>query len=206
MTWTVRWIGACMLAEAVGVAVAAVTSANTARWASADSVGLAVAAVLLAGCVEGLLLGTLTGRVLWRTYPGFPIGRWMAATTLAVGVAWGLGLVPSTLAGVGPDPGVDPSPWVVLGGGAAMGAVFGPLIGAAQLWALGDHEARPSSWMMRNAVGWALAMPLIMASASWVPGTWTPGAVAGLAFVTGGLAGVFVGGATVGGWSYGADL
>jgi hypothetical protein len=132
-TQLLRWVRLLTLAEAVGFTVptAVGTVVTRASWGPvATLIGL-----VLAGSVEGALLGTAQADCLYR-WGVLPVRRqWVAATTLAAAVAWSLGMLPSTLGGLN---------WtavtaVAVGIGGLMLLTSLPL---AQYFVLRDHVRR----------------------------------------------------------------
>ncbi len=58
-----------------------------------------VAAGILLGVFEGTVVGAAQGVVLRRRLPGLALRSWVVATVIGAMVAWGLGMLPSTLMG-----------------------------------------------------------------------------------------------------------
>jgi hypothetical protein len=95
---------------------------------------------------------------------------------LGAGVAWLLGMVPSTVAALlteGPSSGVQPTPEpsapVQYALALALGAVTGPVLGLGQWLVLRRHVVRAGRWIMANAVAWALGMVVIFLGMDQVP-------------------------------------
>jgi hypothetical protein len=178
------WVLACMAGEAAGIAVVALAYAAVERAAAP-----AAPAILAAGLWEGLTLGAAQSLVLGRA--GVCAGCWTLSTALAAVAGYGLSL----LGGAGQMGGEMPPLALILAGTAVAGAVMGALIGAAQgVTGRGIVAFRP--WVARNALGWALALPVIMAGATLVPAGMGHGALALVGAVTGALAGALLGLAT----------
>jgi hypothetical protein len=151
-------------AEAAGFAVPACVGAVTAGSPAAVS----VPALLAAGAVEGGLLGWGQAVVLRRVLPGFPPARWTVVTSAAAILAYAIGLMPSTLAGVwaGWPPGVLVTLAVLLG------LVLLNSIGTAQWTVLRRLVPRAGRWIAVTALAWlgGLAVFLAVSMPLWRPG------------------------------------
>jgi hypothetical protein len=90
----VRWVLVVTLGEAVGFSVPAALGVAVAN-ASWGPVATMVALVL-AGSVEGAVLGAAQADCLyhWRVLPARR--RWIVATSVGAAVAWSIGMLPST--------------------------------------------------------------------------------------------------------------
>jgi hypothetical protein len=89
------WFWTVTPAEFVGFSVPAIVGAVTAKAASTIS----VPALLAAGAVEGGMLGLGQITVLRQALPGVRRRPWIVVTAVAAMLAYGIGLLPSTLAG-----------------------------------------------------------------------------------------------------------
>lgn len=180
-----RWILHCTLGEAAGIAVVALAYAMSSR-------GLAppVPAILAAGGWEGLCLGLAQGLVLARA--GVCVSCWTLATALAALLGYGLSL----MGGAGLDTGAAEAPApplaLMLAGAAAIGAVMGGLMGAAQ-WNAARRLFTLRRWVVANVAGWAAAMPCIFAGASLVGEDWPLWQIAASGALSGAAAGVLLG-------------
>ncbi|HSL22006.1 MAG TPA: hypothetical protein VK886_10760 [Vicinamibacterales bacterium] len=181
-----RWILANGWSELLGLGgTFALGYLGASRLMAATSVAAiiagAAAAVVMGTFLEGVLVGYAQGRVLQGELPAMPLRRWVAATALGAGIAWLLGMLPSTivsLLGAGASPGAPPPEIEGLAQhalAAALGAVLGAFLGAPQAWVLGSHVARPARWIVANIVAWAVGMPLVFQGMDWIG----PGAAAG---------------------------
>jgi hypothetical protein len=182
-----KWVLACALAEALGIAVVATT------YSAVDRGVLAPAApwILGAGAWEGLCLGAAQASIL-RTL-GVRPGIWIALTVLAAAAGYGLSLV----GGAGGAAGASAPPLgVLLGFGAVLGAVMGVLMGAIQ-WVGARGKLKVFNWIGANALGWAPAMTAIMLAATSAPGSWPLYCIALTGAGIGAIAGILVGAATM---------
>lgn len=159
-----RWVGNVTVGECAGFAVPAVVGALTAHAASTVTVPLLV----LAGAVEGALLGWFQARVLRDVLPGLPAARWTAVTAAAAALAWLVGLLPA----VAGDrlSGLPPAVLVPLAAVAAV--VLLGSIGTAQWTVLRAHVPRAGRWIWGTAAAWLAALGVF--SAVTMP-LWQPG-------------------------------
>lgn len=183
-----RWIIACTLGEAPGIAVVATTYAAIDRGLLQSE----AAWILAAGAWEGLCLGAAQALILC----GFGVrpSLWVPLTMLSALAGYALSL----LGGAGADGaagGGEPSTALLLGLGAAMGVAMGMLMGVVQ-WIAARHTIALFPWVGANAVGWAPAMATITLAATSVDRAWPLFAVTIIGAAAGAIAGLFVGAAT----------
>ncbi|WP_189940822.1 nitroreductase/quinone reductase family protein [Streptomyces aurantiogriseus] len=185
-----QWWRWTTLGEAAGFCVPAAAGAI----ASDASTAIAWPMLVAAGTAEGALLGAAQAHVLARVMPDLRPRRWVAATAVAAGFAWMLGLLPSLVA-----PRVGFSPAV-----AGLAAVDGVLVllslGTAQWWVLHRHVTDAWKWIPATAAAWlaGLAVFFSVTMPLWQPGQ-SPLLIAGI----GVLAGLLMAGtvAAVTGWA-----
>jgi len=150
----VRWVLVVTLGEALGFTVpAAVGIAVTgASWRPLST----WVAIVLAGSVEGALLGAAQADCLyrWRVLPARR--RWIVARSLGAAVAWSLGMLPSTVNGLR----WTATTAVLAGVGGLMLLVSLPL---AQYFVLRDHVTRPALWIPINIVAWLIGIAWTLA-------------------------------------------
>ena len=167
-----RWVAANCVAELVGLgAVAGVSAWLVVRYGGGDAAAgaLAFAALsLVLGALEGAVVGQAQSWVLRRRVPD--LRGWVAATVLGAVLAWALGMLPSTVAAIVPDPPpADPSPGISdslqLALAAPLGFVAGAVLGFPQARVLRRHARAPARWVLANALAWTAAMPLVFAAA-----------------------------------------
>jgi hypothetical protein len=158
-TRLLRWVLLVTLGEAVGFSVpAAVGIAVTA--ASWEPV-VTLVAMVLAGSVEGAVLGTAQADCLYRWAVLPARRRWIIATSLGAAAAWSLGTLPSTLDGLR------------LTGGTVVAVGIGGLIllaslPLAQYLALRDHVRRAVLWIPINMAAWLLGITWTLLPSPWV--------------------------------------
>ena len=149
----VRWVLVVTLGEAVGFSVpAAVGVAVTgASWGPLAT----LVAIVLAGSVEGAMLGAAQADCLYR-WRVLPARRWwIVATSVGAAVAWSLGMLPSTF-----DLRWTAATVVVAGVGGLMLLTSLPL---AQYFVLRDHVRRPALWIPINIAAWLLGIAWTLA-------------------------------------------
>jgi len=204
VTGTGRWIVACAAAETIGMTAAAGAARTTQDLADrpglAGSVGLALAIIVAGGLVEGLALGGAQAGELARWRPALRRGRYVTATVLVAGLGWAIASAPSALAG--DDGGSGPPVLLMALGGVGIGLVMGPLLGAAQAWALRGAVAHPWRWVGANAAAWPFAIAVIFVGAGTPGADWPLGWLLVDGAVTGALAGTVLG--LVTGWFLGS--
>ena len=96
-----RWVLVVTVGEAIGFLVPAVVGAavTAAAWAPLPT----LIAMVLAGSVEGAVLGAAQSDCLHR-WGVLPLRRrWIAATSLGAAVAWSLGMLPVMVGGLNCD-------------------------------------------------------------------------------------------------------
>lgn len=167
-----RWILLVSLGEAAGFAVATTVALlvilnDVPAW-------LGYAAIVGGGALEGTLLGTAQ----WLAMPGSrpPAPRWILATAAGAGIAWSLGMLPSTL-------GVEMST-TVIAGIAAGAVVLLASIPVLQWWAIG--RAGTVRWIPVNMGAWALAVLWTAAPSPFIDES-SPVSLIAVLYVTAGL-------------------
>lgn len=153
-----RWVGAMLVAEAVGFSAAMGLGRGVYTLVGGEPPGLAgvvftAGLSALAGAVEGACLGAGQWLVLRRVFGGVRPAAWIGATALGGALAWALGMT----AGMnGPDE--WPGPIVVVGALIASGLALGAVLGGAQAWVLRGRRGAAGRWLLANAVGWMLGL------------------------------------------------
>jgi hypothetical protein len=197
-----RWVAANAVGEGLGLGATALVALALFPALGGDNgilPALAVAAVAIAAgtAIEGLIVGTAQWLVLRQPLPGITWPTWAGATAAGAGVAWTLGMLPSTLLSINQDAGQAPAsePGAVMAYALAfgMGLVLGPVLGFAQWLVLRRHVASAGLWMPANALAWAFGMPLIFVGVSAVFDRGGPGGIA-FAILSLVLTGAVVGG------------
>ncbi|MCB0158906.1 MAG: hypothetical protein KDD83_12300 [Caldilineaceae bacterium] len=185
-TFQSRWIAANALAEAVGLGGSALVAfAFLVQWeATWGVIWSAAAVVLLSTLCEGTAVGIAQWSVLRGRLPALRPAAWWASTALGAGVAWTLGMVPSTLMAMGEAnadaaaaPMAEPSTLVVYALAAGMGLVLGPVLATPQWWVLRRFVDRAWRWIPANSLAWAVGMVAIFAGVGFAADSGAPVAV-----------------------------
>lgn len=181
-----RWVWANGLAEAAGLGTTFLLGLAAAPVLAAwqgpvEVLGGAALAIVLGMVLEGAVVGTAQAWAL-PAATMVPRGAWIRATVIGAGLAWSIGMVPSTaVALLSPSPAPEgaaaegPGPLVTIALAALLGAITGPILGAAQARVLRTVTSNAGRWLWANAVAWAVGMPLIFVGMDLVP--WTSAAV-----------------------------
>lgn len=170
-----RWTGVVTLGESVGFL--APVAAGVASESQRATTG--AAAVLLAGAVEGAVLGWAQHRVLRQVLPGIRAARWVALTAGAAVVAYLLGFLLAYLGGIGSA--------LAIAAMVVVGALLLATIGAAQQVELRHHVPDSGRWVRWTVLAWLLGLATFFAVA---PPLWHAGQPAGVAIAIGAVAGV----------------
>lgn len=136
-----RWALAMLVGEAIGFGVAGLVA-----WAAFSSLGdvpASLALVILAGGIEGAIVGYAQARCI-------PVGRarWTAFTAAAAVLAWTAGML------LGPRLPTESlllaAPLLLIG--------MGLLMGMLQWLELRRHAPRAWRWIVANAVAWPMGL------------------------------------------------
>lgn len=198
-----RWIVANGWAEAVGLGTTFVIGRLLAPWLEqaagwADVLLSAFVAVLLGTLLEGVLVGVAQEAVLRQRLVSLRKGAWVSATAVGAGLAWILGMIPSTIMALGSQDPVASSPaeppaLVQFTLACALGLMAGPILGSAQSTVLRRHTPGSARWLWANAAAWAIGMPMIFLGMDYVPWTGSRSAVFPAIYAVTGAVGLIVG-------------
>ena len=198
----VRWILANGWSEALGLGTTILLGSSFApalqQIHGVPAVLLtAFAAVALGVLLEGLVVGAAQGFVLRRRLRDLPPRTWIRLTMLGAGLAWLLGMVPSSIAALSPaapeSQGLARPGYIQYALAGGLGALAGPVLGIAQWTALRGRVRKAGRWLWANAAAWAVGMPVIFLGMDRVPWGGPPVARAAAVFAVCGLAGLTVG-------------
>jgi hypothetical protein len=134
----------------------------------------ALIAVILGTLLEGVLVGVAQEKVLRRQLPSLRKHGWLVATAVGAGLAWLLGMIPSTIMTLqaqeaGAAATAEPPALLQYALAAGLGLVAGPILGVAQWTVLRRHVRHAARWLWANAAAWAVGMPLIFLGMDFVP-------------------------------------
>jgi hypothetical protein len=204
-----RWTVACGAGETIGMAAAAVTAALL-SLSLGEPTDLRTGLLLwigttLGGVIEGLALALLTYPLLHTWLPRLTRRSWVGATVAVTLIGWALGSAPSTLV-AGAVGGFESTGTRVDSAGPPLalvlvvtflaGLALGSLFGAAQASVLRHHVAHAWRWVPVNALGWSLALSVIMVGATTAPAGLPLPALMAWGAVTGVMAGLTIGAVT----------
>jgi hypothetical protein len=160
-----RWTLAFLVGELVGFIPPAVTGAALAAASAPDLI--LVVGLTTAGLAEGAALGVAQARVLRRYAPSVSSRDWVAATTVAAGFAWFVGM------GSGALLGTDESPPALLA--AAMVPAWAAALlamGLLQWLVLRRTVPRSLRWVPVTAGAWLLGVAIPVLALSAAPNSW----------------------------------
>lgn len=202
-----KWTLSCAAGELLGIGCAGAI-AFAVNHAVGEPVTLAEkltvpGCMLVAGTIEGTVLGWLQWRVLKEKIQTLTAKDWIGMTVLIAVLGWFLGMLPSLFfipnepnPTEAPAPSAFENPWVFAALSISAGLVLGALFGLFQWFALRKHVPKSANWIGANALGWGAGLGWIYLFAS-LPTEQTPLWGNVLLGVTGGiLAGVSVGAIT----------
>jgi hypothetical protein len=172
-----RWWVYTTVAECAGFAVPALV--GLAAWRLDAAPAPFFLALVAAGTVEGAMLGIGQQRALRHVLP-VSARAWPLWTAAGAGLAWAIGMLPSTLIDLGTPV------WVALALFAPLAPVLLLSIGAAQWFVLRHHLPGAWRWISANAIAWLVALPPTFIAPALVP-EGASMAVMIAAWLTGGL-------------------
>lgn len=174
-----RWVLANGWSELLGLGTTALLGWVGTRFLTEATSPLlialgAVAMVAKGTLIEGVVVGFAQGRELRRVLPTFRRHRWVLATATGAGVAWLLGMIPSTAMAFAPPPtddavSAEPPFGVILLLAAGMGLVLGPILALPQWWVLRRVVPGAWWWVAANAAAWAVGMAVIFGGIQLIP-------------------------------------
>lgn len=184
-----RWTLSCAAGEILGIGAAGGMAGVVLATIGEPASGLERLAnlllMMLAGALEGYLVGFFQWRVL-RQRLGVPGRSWITATATVAVLGWFVGMLFSTFA-PNPAPGApsfEPTPLQVALLAAGFGLGIGTVFGLGQWLVLRYYAYQAGSWILANALGWGAGDGLDL-SGRLVP----PGRGYGLATGAGGQPG-----------------
>jgi hypothetical protein len=137
------------------------------------AIPVAALAVLAGTVIEGSVVGTAQWLVLRRPLVRMRWRAWALATALGAGIAWTLGMIPSTFLFSGTDTGTaapsEVSDLMIYALAAGMGLVLGIILGASQWLVLRHYVSKAGWWVLANALAWMAGMVVVFIGTSFIP-------------------------------------
>lgn len=173
-----KWVGVNSLAEMMGLGGSVIIALLVIQAMGETVAGTLVAAMvlILAGAfLEGTLVGALQWSILRRPLPALRWQDWVKVTTLGAGIAWLLGMIPSTLmslqAGAVTEAATmdDPSMFLMISLGLLLGLALSLFLSVPQWWILRHHVDAAGWWIPANALAWMAGMAIIFVAAGSAP-------------------------------------
>lgn len=178
-----RWVAYVTAAEGLGFLAPTTAFALSAVLDAGP--GATYVALVLAGAVEGALLGFGQSRALAGELTRRQRMRWVLLTSLAAAAAWTIGMVPSTLATVGAA--IDLADPRVLTGMVLAGAVLLATIPLAQWPVLREVAGRAWRWIPLNMAAWLAGLVFTFLPSPFIDAA-TPTAVLAVVYAGAGIA------------------
>jgi hypothetical protein len=194
-----RWTLATALGELLGFALAMGLGGLVYLLVGGPVETVSAVALLggavLAGVVEGSVLGTAQWLVLRRYLPALAPGTWIAATAGGAVLAYAVGMSTGTALGDSIDLAGVPGAILIVAGVLYV-AGLGALLGVTQWWVLRRYVAGAGWWVAANAGAWILGLAVGLAGPSLVADWAATGVVIAMGAGTGILMGGLVGAVT----------
>ena len=165
----IRWVLNCAFGELSGIGVAGAIAyfVNTAVGEPQtfyQKMGV-LFAMLVAGAIEGSLLGYFQWRILREKFTRLPRKEWMLYTITIAVLGWLLGMLPSLFISTGnntsPESTSGPdfsNPWIFAILSFSAGLLLGAMFGLFQWFSLKKYCHHSHKWIIANAIGWAFGL------------------------------------------------
>jgi uncharacterized integral membrane protein len=173
-----KWTIFCALGELLGIGIAGgiafVVNTTIGEPETFLTKLLVLLVMLLAGCIEGFLLGTFQWHVLQERFRKIPKREWVFYTVLVAVIGWFLGMLPSLFIISGNTNSVQDTttidfehPLLLALLSVASGLVLGAVFGLFQWFVLKKYVHKAYKWITANALGWGLGLGWIYLFASF---------------------------------------
>ncbi len=177
-----QWVVANSVGELLGLGISAAIGLGVVAllswWLGTLSPVLFALIIVMAGVIEGAIVGVAQWTVLRQRLPDLPRTQWVRATAAGAFIAWALGMLPGTLIDMGSMGGSTEEfslpPGVEYLLAALMGAVLGPILGGVQWWVLRAYVQQAWQWIPAHALAWAGGMTAIFVVMGLLPPTIDP--------------------------------
>ncbi|MCL6431991.1 MAG: hypothetical protein K6V36_14210 [Anaerolineae bacterium] len=188
--WTLATAAGAFVGFAVPGAVGSVALLALEGLAPIPHALATLAILALAGVVEGAALGYAQWLILRHTLPAIAARAWALPTAVAAGIAYVLGLLPSTLSDLGASFGA------ILPASVLAAFLLLVSIGFAQWLTLRHHVPRAAWWILANATAWVAGLTVPIAAVAFVPDGSPTFAYIAAGVVSGWIMGLVVGAIT----------
>ncbi|MBX9851735.1 MAG: hypothetical protein K2X86_08255 [Cytophagaceae bacterium] len=169
----IRWVFYCAAGEFLGIAAASaiVFGINNSIREPETFVqkSIVLCSMMIAGAIEGFLLGSFQWKVLKEKIPILPWREWTGYTVLVATMGWFLGMMPSLLFydNSTPDSNIDHSnPIIFALLSVLIGLGIGSVFGCFQWFSLRKYIPKAHRWIADNGVGWAFGIGWIYLASS----------------------------------------
>ena len=166
----------CSIGELLGIAIAGGIAflVNKSLGEPQDLISklLVLGSMMVAGFLEGSILGFFQWNVLKDKFTKLPRKEWLFYTILIAVLGWILGVLPSLFFALQEEsdatiePSVFENPWIFASLSVGSGLVLGALFGLFQWFSLRKYAKKASRWIIANALGWGLGLGWIYLVAS----------------------------------------
>lgn len=171
-----KWTLNCAAGEVIGIAgaglIAYLVNSIVGEPDNLDDKLLVLFAMLLAGFVEGSVLGWFQYRVLRIKFTSMRSKEWMFYTVLVAVLGWFWGMLPSLFLIPRQVNGQEEAIWdfsnpfLFSAMSIGMGLVLGAIFGIFQWFPMRKHAEKAYLWIIANALGWGLGLAWIFTFAS----------------------------------------
>lgn len=201
-----KWTIYCAFGELIGIGIASLVAfgANTiiGEPQNLQMKFLVLLCMLIAGFLEGLLLGFFQWKALKDKLPSIPKKEWIFYTVLVAVIGWFLGMLPSLFfipansLNNNEQPINFDNPLIFAVLSVGTGLLLGAIFGLFQWFALKKYVIKSYQWIIANSLGWGIGLGWIYLFAS-LPNESSHVAMNVFFGIIGGLlAGLSVGGVT----------
>jgi hypothetical protein len=163
-----RWFYTVTLGEFIGFIIPSIVGVTTVYFHK-EGIPQAIYMVI-AGMGEGCVLGYAQSRIIKKVIPQINPKQWILATTLAAGVAWLIGMLPSTL-----YPFIKNISLVLLiPSGITLACILLLSIGYAQYIVLRPFVKNAGIWIWGNILAWVAGLGVLTFFMSIAPDGYIP--------------------------------
>lgn len=152
-----EWLSYVTLGEFLGFLIPSVIGGVSVALALPQLLQAVV--MVAAGLGEGAVLGYFQARVLHKYIKNMSRTEWITATTIGAGLAWMIGMLPSTIG----ESLATISLWILIPAAVALGSILLLTIGVAQYIVLRKYRAQAHGWIWINVLAWLVGLGVVFA-------------------------------------------